>query len=572
VGFPPQPPIPPPSGSGPGSYGAPQSYGWGGNTPLRTYAEVQSVGRYELLLELASGGMGSVYVGRQRGAAGFERLVAIKRMHPHLSQSHEFTLAFHEEARIASLIHHPNVVNVVDVYEEGGEHLIVMDLIDGTSAGTLMTEARNRGLKLPRPVALRLAIDTLAGLHAAHELHGMDGTPLMVVHRDVSPQNILVGVDGAVRITDFGIARALQRMVHTATGELKGKLRYMPPEQARGHHLDRRADVFSMGIVLWEMLSGDRAYKGESDLELLRAAGDAEITPLSRVDPTTPAPLEAIVMQALAKHPDHRFPSAAAFAAALERWAWEARELASAADVANVVRQLAGERITARRRQLQDVLAGRRPAAVRSGTHALVQGTPITSHAAILGPASQAQPRKSSALVGVFLAVLAAGGGVGLGAVAYLRLQKPAPTAVAAANATDATTPASSASAAANVPHVNIRVFASAPISVVRGDGVANVTFSADGASFHLPKGDKPVDVEVHFEGGNVEKRTVTPTDDTAVRIGAAAAEASASAAPAVGGAKPAAPPGGQRPRAAQPPAEAGESKGDGLRKNPYQQ
>jgi hypothetical protein len=528
--------------------------------------DVQAVGRYELLLELAAGGMGSVYVGRQRGAAGFERLVAIKRMHPHLTQHHDLVLAFHEEARIASLIHHPNVVNVVDVYEEGGEHLLVMELIDGTAAGTLMIEARKRGRRLPRPVVLRIAIDVLAGLHAAHELVGMDGSPLLVVHRDVSPQNILVGADGAVRITDFGIARALQRMVHTATGELKGKLRYMPPEQAMGQVVDRRADVFSMGIVLWEMLSGDRLYKGETDLELLRAAGDAQVQPLSQVDPTTPAQLEAIVMQALARNPEHRFPTAAAFASALERWAWEARELASAADVARMVRELAGDRIEARRRQLQDVLAGRRPAAVRSGTHAVApHGTPITSHAAVLGPHSQAQPKRSGVLAAVLLSVAAAGAGVGLGAVFYLR-SGPAAAPSAATPPVDAPAPAESSGAASVAEHVTIQVFAESPITLVRGEGVGSVAFTKDGATFQLPRGERPVEIEIQLEKGATEHRTITPNEDAALRLTTPVADATAE--PTTSAVAPPAAP------VRKPTGKTGEPSPDkqsGLRKNPYQ-
>ncbi len=560
MGIPPQPPVPPPPPSGP--HAAPH---WGGHTPSRTHVAVEPVGRYELLLELASGGMGSVYVGRQRGAAGFERLVAIKRMHPHLTQHHDLVLAFHEEARIASLIHHPNVVTVVDVYEEGGEHLLVMELIDGTSAGTLMTEARRRGKRLPRPVVLRLAIDVLAGLHAAHDLVGLDGTPLQVVHRDVSPQNILVGGDGAVRITDFGIARALQRLVHTATGELKGKLRYMPPEQAMGQQVDRRADVFSMAIVLWEMLAGDRLYKGETDLELLRAAGEAHVPRLSAVDPTTPAPLEAIIMQALARSPEHRFPTAAAFGAALERWAWEARELASAPDVARVVRELAGERIDARRRQLQDVLAGRRPAASRSGTHPLAPfGTPITSQAAILGPQSASPARRSSVLVGAIAAVAVAGAGLGLAALFVLRsAPSPAPGSVAGA-------PAEASAEADATAHVTVQVFARRPITQIRGDGVTGVTFLADGAAtFQLPRGSAPVEVEVQFEDGGTETRAITPSQDVALRVtatpaaSAAAPSAEASARASATASAPASPP--------RPATRPGGAPGDGLRKNPYQ-
>jgi serine/threonine-protein kinase len=166
--------------------------------------------------------MATVYVGRQRGAGGFERLVAIKRMHPHVGVVPELAAAFMDEARIASLVRHPNVVNVHDVHDAGGERLLVMDYVDGASLSAVMRAARKRGERISRPAALRIAIESLHGLHAAHEQHNLEGRPLGIVHRDATPHNILLGVDGSVRLTDFGIAKAAERSVQTAAGLAKG--------------------------------------------------------------------------------------------------------------------------------------------------------------------------------------------------------------------------------------------------------------------------------------------------------------------------------------------------------------
>jgi hypothetical protein len=561
-----RPPVPP--ASNPGL--------WHGHTPAPTSQRValEQVGRYELLLELASGGMGAVYVGRQRGAAGFERLVAIKRMHPHLTQNQELVLAFHEEARIASLIRHPNVVTVVDVYEDGGEHLLVMELIDGVAAASIVSEARKRNVRLPRSVVMRIVLDALAGLHAAHELVGMDGRPLQVVHRDVSPQNILVGSDGTVHITDFGIARALERAVHTATGELKGKLRYMAPEQALGGGIDRRTDVFAMGIVAWEMLSGERYHRGENDLDVLRSAAEAAYRPLSSVDPTTPPALENILARALALHPDHRFPTAAAFAQALEGWAWQARELAGAAEVAEVVRALTGDRIAKRRYELQEVLTGRRPILVRTGHPAASPHHTPTAQPSVVSMHGQklAQGRGSSKGLFIALGFAALAVGIGGGLLLYSKLEPPKGS--VAEPATTGPTPNEATPA---VAHVTLQVHAGAPLRGVRGEGVRAVAFTEDGARFELPRGESSVAVELLLADGTSRFENVTPSADGALRVDvpsraadpAATAQPSATASSATeaSASKPASSAPIARPR---PPSGGTLPPAGGLRKNPY--
>jgi len=485
---------------------------WSGESPRPEFPGAD-VGRYELLLELAAGGMGSVYVGRQRGAKGFERLIAIKRMHPHLTHDAELTLAFHEEARIASLIHHANVVNVVDVYEEGGEHLLVMEYIDGVAAASLLAAVRREGKKLPRSVAIRIAIDALHGLHAAHELIGLDGRPMLVVHRDVSPQNILLGADGSVRLTDFGIARALERLVHTDTGNLKGKLRYMPPEQALGQRIDRRTDIFALGIVLWEMLSGQKLYRGENDVEILQLAAVGEATPLAQADPTTPPALEAIVMRALARQPADRFTSAAAFGEVLEIWARQAGEVASAAEVAAVVNTFAGTRIVERRTHIQDLLAGRRAISIRSGNHPVVMmptPTAQTGQVAVAGPASGAPTPKRAAPWGFVVAIALLTVSLGAGAFFFVR---------AGARGAAAGSSSQVPETARAGDRVEVSVHTDAAILEIRGPGVTDVSFDKQGAKFRLPRSATSVEVELSLSDGTVVRETLTPDSNAAIRL-----------------------------------------------------
>ena len=213
--------------------------------------EPRTIGRYRIFDEIASGGMGTVHYGRMSGAAGFARTVAIKRLHPQFSKSPEFVEGLIDEARVAARIRHPNVVATLDVLAEEGEMLLVMEYVEGVTLSHLMRELGRDDVKIPVPVAVGIMTGALYGLHAAHEAVGEDGVPLEVVHRDVSPQNIIVGVDGVARVVDFGVAKAVGRLQTTTDGRIKGKIAYMPPEQLRGRPVDRRADVYApRGVVL----------------------------------------------------------------------------------------------------------------------------------------------------------------------------------------------------------------------------------------------------------------------------------------------------------------------------------
>jgi len=284
--------------------------------------EGERLDRFELVAELASGGMATVYLARFVGMAGFKRFVAIKRLHPHLAKEHDFIQMFLDEARLAARLHHPNVVPILEIgVQQDQQYYVVMEYIEGDTAGHLLGRAAHVNRKVPVAVGVRIMLDALTGLHAAHELADEDGTPLDIVHRDVSPQNILVGVDGVARITDFGVAKAATRLQNaTQSGQLKGKLAYMSPEQVRGNlPVDRRADVFAAGIVLWEMLTGYRLFKAEGEAETLFKVVAAEVPSIRAYEPSVPPELEVVVMRALAREPSQRFRTAADFAEALEQ-------------------------------------------------------------------------------------------------------------------------------------------------------------------------------------------------------------------------------------------------------------
>lgn len=276
-------------------------------------------GRYELLDTIASGGMATVHLGRAVGAGGFERLVAIKTMHPHLSNEPDFVAMFLDEARLAARIRHPNVVGTIDIQQDELGLLLVMDYVEGPSLSQVLRALNKQKTLLPLDVALRVMLDVLAGLHAAHELCGPSGEPLNVVHRDVSPQNVLVGVDGIARIMDFGVARAESRIGTTRSGDAKGKLTYMAPEQALQKEMDRRVDVYAAGLVFWELLTGRRLLRGENDMAIMHQIFHAEHRRPHEVVESVPPELSEVVMHAIARERDDRFPTTAAFSEAIDR-------------------------------------------------------------------------------------------------------------------------------------------------------------------------------------------------------------------------------------------------------------
>jgi serine/threonine-protein kinase len=263
--------------------------------------------------------MATVYLGRAVGPGGFERFVAIKVMHPHLAADPEFVKSFLDEARLAARIQHPNVVATLDVDATDGGAFLVMDYVDGQTLHAIQKRLRTTRARMPLRVVLRIMIDALSGLHAAHELTSDDGKPLQLVHRDVSPQNIILGYDGITRIVDFGVARAESRLGEsTDTGQLKGKYGYMSIEQLRAESVDRRSDIYSAAVVMWELLAGERLFTGDNEGAVALAAAAGAVQSPRDINADVPEPLDDVVMRALHRTPDRRYPDAAAFAEAIE--------------------------------------------------------------------------------------------------------------------------------------------------------------------------------------------------------------------------------------------------------------
>jgi eukaryotic-like serine/threonine-protein kinase len=309
------------------------------------------IDRYALFDEIAAGGMGVVHVGRLVGSQGFARIVAIKRLHPNLAKDPEFVEMFVDEARLAARIRHPNVVITLDVVEGGGEVLVVMDYVHGATLSKVFRLVRDRGDRIPREIAAAIMHGALQGLHAAHEAKTEHGATLGLVHRDVSPQNIMLGVDGVPRVLDFGVAKAAWRAVTTRDGQVKGKLAYMAPEQVHATSIDRRVDVYAAGIVFWEILTGRRLFEGDNPLALTSAVlGGVKSPPSSRV-PEIPKELDAVVMKALALDPDARYQSALEMAVELERVA----PIATTRRVGEWLAELARDSLDERARYVADV-------------------------------------------------------------------------------------------------------------------------------------------------------------------------------------------------------------------------
>ncbi|MBL0217791.1 MAG: protein kinase [Myxococcales bacterium] len=272
------------------------------------------IGEYEILSKLRAGGMATLFLGRRHGAAGVSRPVVIKVIHPHLAEDELIVRMFIDEAQISSHISHKNVVYVERFGEHDGVYFIVMEFVDGCSVDQLLRTMNRRGELLSPEVAVHIVIETASGLHAAHETLGTDGQPLNIVHRDVSPSNILLTRDGNIKVIDFGIAKARNRLNTTQDGSgLKGKLRYMSPEQAWGKNVDRSADVYALGVVLWELLTCKPLFKGTDDLAVLELVRNPEIPPPSRLNPSVPPALDGVVLRATARDPAQRLQTAQEF-------------------------------------------------------------------------------------------------------------------------------------------------------------------------------------------------------------------------------------------------------------------
>ena len=312
------------------------------------------LGRYRLHGELAAGGMATVHLGRLKGEAGFSRTVAIKRLHPQYAKDPEFVAMFVDEARLAARVRHPNVVPTLDVISEGGEIFLVMEYVAGESLSRLLRTLRNKKQLVPPHIATTLLAGVLHGLHAAHEARNEQGEPLKIVHRDVSPQNVLVGTDGISHVLDFGVAKATGRVQTTRDGQVKGKLAYMAPEQLDSGALTRQSDVYAAAVVLWETLTLTRLFEADSEPALLMKVVAGNIDPPSKLVPSLPKGLDEIVLRGLERDPAKRWATARDFALALER----SGRVAPPSEIGEWVQAVAGDELARRAQKVAEIEGG----------------------------------------------------------------------------------------------------------------------------------------------------------------------------------------------------------------------
>jgi len=329
----------------------------------------QVLGRYELLLPIAKGGMASVWAARLKGTRGFQKMVAIKTMLPGLVDDLHFERMFLDEASLASQVRHPHVIEILDLGEVDRILYLVMEWVDGEPLNIIMKYAATRG-GIPLAIAVSITAQACRGLHAAHELRDENGTLVGLVHRDVSPQNVLLTYEGVVKVVDFGVAKATGRAASdTEAGQLKGKIAYMSPEQLRGERIDRRTDVFAMGILLYMMTTGTHPFRGDDQSQTIRRISDDEpVTPPSAIVPGYPAGLEAVVLQSLAKDASKRYPTANDMLIGLTRALPPSMRPSTDEEVAEFLRALLPDRLEKRKSLIKAALeAADRREAGKSG-------------------------------------------------------------------------------------------------------------------------------------------------------------------------------------------------------------
>ncbi|MGE5183651.1 MAG: serine/threonine protein kinase [Acidobacteriota bacterium] len=311
----------------------------------RHLAPGDRLGKYELIRQIAIGGMAELYLARTTGIEGFEKLVVVKRILPQHAASQSFVTMFLNEARLAATLHHPNIAQVYDIGVEDGDYFFAMEYVHGEDLTRIASASNEQGVPISMDAALTLATGLCAGLHYAHEKVGAEGKPLHIVHRDVSPSNVLVSYDGAVKLVDFGIARASSRP-GTTQGGLKGKIAYMSPEQCTSKStIDRRSDVFSVGTLIYELTTGQLPFTGETEYQVLSAIVSEDAVPPSRLVPEYPPALERIVLRALARDADTRYANARELQGALEDFAHENRLRVSPLVLGRLMGTLFPERI-----------------------------------------------------------------------------------------------------------------------------------------------------------------------------------------------------------------------------------
>ncbi len=376
-------------------------------------------GQYEMLERIASGGMAELYRARRSGVEGFQKIVAIKKILPHLADNEGFITMFADEAKLAAQLNHPNIVHIYDLGKiEGGGYFIAMEHVEGRDLRAILDSARELGTPLPVPLAVYIASKVASALDYAHRRRDAEGRDLHIVHRDVSPQNILISYEGDIKLCDFGIAKAASKVSQTESGALKGKIQYMSPEQAWGKPIDRRSDLFSLGSVLYELLTEQKLFHGDSDLTVLENVRKASAEPPSAANPDVPKALDAVVLRALAKEPEDRYANASDLLRDLEQVLYSYSPAPGSADLAIFLHRLQAEESAvaeARAREAARAVpeaeveqkprrAKAAPVARRTGTvskaPAPEAATPAPAHAE--KPAAAAAPPRQGTAPGVF--------------------------------------------------------------------------------------------------------------------------------------------------------------------------
>ncbi|HEY1960498.1 MAG TPA: serine/threonine-protein kinase [Polyangiaceae bacterium] len=483
----------------------------------------RQIGRYEIVGHLASGGMAEVFLARLLGPSGFERPVVVKRILPHLARTKEFVDMFVDEARIVAGIHHPNVVAVSELGREGGDLFLVLEYLEGESASGLMRRLTSRAELLEPRLAAHIVAEACAGLHAAHELADADGVKQNLVHRDMTPHNLFITYDGAVKVLDFGIAKVADRMSRTEAGQVKGKFEYMSPEQCLGKPLDRRSDIFALGIVLYEMSTGHRLFKRPTQLMTLKSITEEAIKPPSALRAGYPKELETICMTALNRSPEERYATAAEMRRALLA-AMRALEPPNAPmpeeELAARMNASFADRIETKTELLRRVRAGSKvtelPAAETDGSIEIPVAVddPATMTEAGASIVASTRPRERARWpIALGAIVLAAG----TAAVVLATHHRAAP---AAATAPPATATASATATAAPT--------ATAPASVtitIESIPPGATVFSSDQElgptpyTLTLAKSDAPVDVEVRKDGFVTQRESLVPNVEQRIRL-----------------------------------------------------
>ncbi|MEO7328321.1 MAG: serine/threonine-protein kinase [Minicystis sp.] len=339
-------------------------------------AQPARLGRYEIVAKLASGGMGEVFIARSVGPGGFVKPVVVKRIHPHLASDPQFVQMLFDEANLTAAAQHPNIVATLDVGSEGNDHFLILDYVAGDPISVLLREMKQRSFSMPPWVVAFIGAQIASALHAAHEARGLSGEALGIVHREVSAGNILLADSGRPVLVDFGVAKARRKMHQTAQGELKGKLPYMAPEMFEGAEVTRAVDIFSLGVVLYEMLTNVSPFRRKTDIEMIMALKEGNVPRPSELRAGIDAQLDSIVLTALARDRAQRWPTAAKIEEALRGWARASGVAHEPAPVAEWLAWAFPERVEARKALLARVASPTQLPPPSSGTYrALTSGT-----------------------------------------------------------------------------------------------------------------------------------------------------------------------------------------------------